>query len=209
VKNAAERKAGQPAPAFPVRIIVALLALASAVLSAGGAGAASSPAPAAAEPEYRIGPDDVLSVVVWRNETFSRVVRVRPDGKITLPLLNDIQAAGLSSAKLGGQIADRLAEFLDSPRVTVIVQEINSAKVTVMGEVKKPGVYPMRGEMTVLDAIALAEGLGEFASPNQMVILRKFGANRVRIKVRYRDILVGGSDAREYALFPGDTIVVP
>lgn len=185
--------------------------LTAAALTAAGAerAAAATAAPAAVEPEYRIGPDDVLSVVVWRNETFSRVVRVRPDGKITLPLLNDIQAAGLTSARLGDQITDRLAEFLDSPRVTIIVQEINSAKVTVMGEVKKPGVYPMRGEMTVLDAIALAEGLGEFASPNQMVILRKLGANRVRIKVRYRDILVGGSDSREYALFPGDTIVVP
>lgn len=159
--------------------------------------------------DYRIGPDDLLNIIVWKSETFSKTVRVRPDGKITLPLINDIQASGQTPAKLRSVIEERLSAFLEGPRVSVIVQEINSAKFTVLGEVKKPGVYPMRGETSILDAIAMAEGLGEFASPDQITILRKLDNVNIRLNVRYRDLVRGSLDPREYLLMAGDTIVVP
>jgi len=159
--------------------------------------------------EYVIGIDDVLNVVVWRNEAFTRTVRVRPDGKITLPLLNDIKAAGLTPSSLRRVITDSLTEYLDSPRVSIIVQEINSSTVTILGEVKKPGVYPLRAHMTMFDAVAVAEGFSDFASPNQIVILRKNDRGITRIKIRYFDAVKGSVDIRELMLQTGDTILVP
>lgn len=159
--------------------------------------------------EYVIGIDDVLNVVVWRNEAFTRTVRVRPDGKITLPLLNDIKAAGLTPSSLRRVITDSLTEYLDSPRVSIIVQEINSSTVTILGEVKKPGVYPLRAHMTMFDAVAVAEGFSDFASPNQIVILRKNSKGITRIKIRYFDAVKGSVDIRELMLQTGDTILVP
>lgn len=159
--------------------------------------------------EYVIGIDDVLNVVVWRNEAFTRTVRVRPDGKITLPLLNDIKAAGLTPSSLRRVITDSLTEYLDSPRVSIIVQEINSSTVTILGEVKKPGVYPLRAHMTMFDAVAVAEGFSDFASPNQIVILRKNSRGITRIKIRYFDAVKGSVDIRELMLQTGDTILVP
>jgi polysaccharide export outer membrane protein len=159
--------------------------------------------------EYVIGIDDVLNVVVWRNEAFTRTVRVRPDGKITLPLLNDIKAAGLTPSGLRRVITDSLTEYLDNPRVSIIVQEINSSTVTILGEVKKPGVYPLRAHMTMFDAVAVAEGFSDFASPNQIVILRKNSRGITRIKIRYFDAVKGSVDIRELMLQTGDTILVP
>jgi len=159
--------------------------------------------------EYVIGVDDVLNVIVWRNEAFSRTVRVRPDGKITLPLIDDIAAAGLTPGGLRRVITQSLAEYVDTPKGTVIVQETNSAKITILGEVRKPGVYPLKAHMTMFDAVALAEGFSDFASPNQIVILRNNGAEVERIKVRYFDAIRGSVDIRQLRLETGDTILVP
>lgn len=158
---------------------------------------------------YTIGPDDLLNVVVWKNESLSKEVRVRPDGKITLPLINDVQAAGVAPNVLRDVIAKRLEKFIEVSGVTVMVKEINSSKVSVLGQVKKPGIYPLRGDLTVLEAIALAEGFNEFASTDRMVIIRKNGKETNWIKVRYTDMIQGRVPNDHLFLAAGDTLVVP
>jgi polysaccharide export outer membrane protein len=159
--------------------------------------------------EYVIGMDDVLNIVVWRNEAFSRTVRVRPDGKITLPLIDEITAAGVTPSGLRRVITQLLAEYVDNPKVSVIVQEINSAKITILGEVRKPGIYPLKAHMTMFDAVALAEGFSDFASPNHIMILRNHGGTVTRIKVKFFEAAKGAVDIDQLMLETGDTILVP
>lgn len=174
-----------------------------------GVAAPSWGGPAVAdESEYVIGVDDVLNVIVWRNEAFTRTVRVRPDGKITLPLINDIPASGFTPTELRRMITASLTDYVDNPRVSVIVQEINSANITILGEVRKPGVYPLKAHMTMFDAVALAEGFSDFASPNNIVILRKNGGDLTRVRVKYLDAVKGGK-MNDLRLETGDTILVP
>lgn len=161
------------------------------------------------ERAYMIGPDDLLNVVVWKNESLSKEVRVRPDGKITLPLINDVHAAGLAPNVLRDVIAKRLEKFIEVSGVTVMVKEINSSKVSVLGQVKKPGIYPLRGDLTVLDAIAMAEGFNEFAGIDRMVIIRKNGKETNWIKIRYTDMIQGRVSNDHLFLAAGDTLVVP
>jgi polysaccharide export outer membrane protein len=174
----------------------------------GTAGSSWAAPTVADESEYVIGVDDVLNVIVWRNEAFTRTVRVRPDGKITLPLINDIPASGFTPTELRRMITASLADFVDNPRVSVIVQEINSANITILGEVRKPGVYPLKAHMTMFDAVALAEGFSDFASPNNIVILRKNGGDLTRVRVKYLDAVKGGK-MNDLRLETGDTILVP
>src|SRR5206468_4817575 len=110
--------------------------------------------------DYRIGPEDVLDIAVWHNEAMSRTVPVRPDGKISLPLLNDIQAAGLTPMQLRDALSKKLEEYMPTPEVSVIVKEVHSFKVSVVGEVKRPGRHELKSQATVLDILALAEGFG-------------------------------------------------
>ncbi len=176
-----------------------------------GAGASGTavPAAAAALDDYRIGPADVLQITVWRNEPLSREVPVRPDGKISLPLLNDVQAAGLTAIELRDEIAKGLKEYVTAPAVTVTVKEINSLKVNVLGQVQKPGVLEVKRRVSVLEAVALAGGLTPFAAPNRMVVLRKGPDGRlVRIGIRYDD-LVQGDDRQNILLQRDDTVMVP
>lgn len=174
-----------------------------------GASGTAVPASSAALDEYRIGPADVLQVTVWRNEQLSREVPVRPDGKISLPLLNDVQAADLTAVELRDEIAERLKEYVTAPAVTVTVKEINSLKVNVLGQVQKPGVLEVKRRVSVLEAIALAGGLTPFAAPNKVVVLRKGPDGRlVRIGVRYKD-LVEGDDRQNILLQRDDTVMVP
>ncbi len=161
------------------------------------------------ERSYVIGPDDLLQIVVWKNESLSKEVRVRPDGKVTLPLINDVQAGGMTPSILRDVISKRLEKFVEVSGVTVIVKEINSSKVSVLGQVRKPGIYPLRSDLTVLDAIAMAEGFNEFAAPDRMVIIRKNGKETRWIKVNYDDILQGRISADRLFLASGDTLVVP
>jgi polysaccharide export outer membrane protein len=158
---------------------------------------------------YEIGPEDVLDISVWKNPELSRTVPVRPDGKVSLPLLNDIQAAGLTPSGLRDQITSKLAEFVSAPEVSVIVREVHSRKVAVVGAVKTPGRYEMKSSMTVLEALALAQGLTDFASRDRIVVLRQNGTGAAtRIAFNYRKI-ADGSEQDNFLLRPGDIVVVP
>lgn len=171
--------------------------------------AASASAPRLVGPEpFRIGPEDILDVQVWKNTDLSRVVPVRPDGMISLPLVNDIQAAGLTPVELRQQITQRLSEFIPSPEVSVIVREVHSVKVAVLGNVKMPGHYEVNSPSTVLELIARAQGLTEFADRGRIVVLRQNGAGTARIPFNYRKV-AQDSDQDNFYVRPGDIIVVP
>lgn len=158
--------------------------------------------------EYLIGPEDVLDISVWKNPELSRKVPVRPDGRISLPLVNDIQAAGLTPSDLRQQLAAKLAEFVPTPEVSVVVSEVQSAKVAVVGAVKTPGRFTLRSPATVLECLALAQGLTEFASKDKIVVLRQNGSTTTRIPFNYSKV-ASGSDQENFFVKPGDIIVVP
>ncbi len=168
----------------------------------------SRAAPAASPAAYTIGPEDILDVTVWNNTGLSRTVPVRPDVKISLPLLDDVQAAGLTPKQLKADLTRRLARYVAAPEVSVIVREIHSRKVAVVGEVKKPGRYDVGSRASVLDAIALAGGFNDFARRSKMVILRMEGSTVTRIPCNY-DTVVSKGELETFLLQPGDTLVVP
>lgn len=169
--------------------------------------AEAPPAPAIEPDAFRIGPEDILDVQVWKNAELSRVVPVRPDGKISLPLVNDIQAAGLTATQLREQVTQRLAEFVPSPEVSVIVREVHSPKVAVVGNVRMPSHYEMKSPATVLELLARAQGLTEFADRGRIVILRQAGGGTTRIPFNYSK--VADSEQENFFVRPGDVIVVP
>lgn len=185
-------------------------ALGTVVSSAGCAGApvAGALPEATAAGEYRIGLDDVLEVAVWRDPDLSRTVPVRPDGKISLPLVGELPAAGKTARELERELALRLAPFIRTPRVSVIVKEINAPRIFVMGQVLHPGAFPLRSPVTILQALAEAGGLAEFADQNSIVLLRHTGESVHRYSLRYDDLLEGKPE-RTVFLSPGDTLVVP
>jgi polysaccharide export outer membrane protein len=201
-----------------VRIRVWLGAALMAVL-AGVPTAARAQAQAAAPPgpeqkpavsaDYRIGPEDVLDVAVWNNPAISRSTPVRPDGMISLPLLNDVQAAGLTPMQLRDVIAKKLAEYLPNPEVSVIVREVNHFKISVLGEVKRPGRYDFKGQASVLEAIAVAGGLSDFAARSKIVVLRNEGNGTRRIPVNYNKIVSASAEQDDVRLRPGDIVLVP
>lgn len=157
---------------------------------------------------YRIGPEDILDISVWKNAELSRTVPVRPDGKVSLPLVNDIQAAGLTPAALREQLAAKLAEYVPSPEVSVIVREVHSAKVAVIGSVRNPGRYELKSPATVLEMIALAQGFTDFAARDRIFVLRQKGDTTERIPFNYRKI-VDGNGQDNFFVQAGDIIVVP
>ena len=169
---------------------------------------AAAPARAIETGTFRIGPEDILDVQVWKNTDLSRVVPVRPDGMISLPLVNDIQAAGLTATELREQITHRLAEFVPAPEVSVIVREVHSVKVAVLGAVRMPGRYEVNSPATVLDLLARAQGLTDFADRGRIVVLRQNGTTTTRIPFNYRRV-AEGSDSDNFYVQPGDIIVVP
>jgi polysaccharide export outer membrane protein len=169
---------------------------------------APAPAPVAGIEEYRIGPEDVLDISVWKNTELTRTVSVRPDGRISLPLLNDIQAAGLTPAELRDMLAKGYSEFVNEAEVSVIVREIHSNKVSVLGMVRLPGRYELRSQTTILEALALAGGFTEFAKRNQIMVLRNDGRRAARLPFDYNSVLDFGS-AQNFVLRPGDIILVP
>jgi polysaccharide biosynthesis/export protein len=158
--------------------------------------------------EYLIGPEDILDIQVWKNVELSRTVPVRPDGKISLPLVNDIQAAGLTPTDLRQQITERLGEYVPAAEVAVIVREIHSARVSVMGQVKMPGRYEVKSPATVLELIAQAQGLTEFAAKNSIVVLRQNNGQTTRMPFNYRKA-AEGSEQENFFVRPGDIIFVP
>jgi polysaccharide export outer membrane protein len=158
--------------------------------------------------DYRIGPEDLLDISVWKNPELSRTVPVRPDGKVSLPLVNDIQASGLTPTELRQQLTQRFAEFIPAPEVAVIVREVHSMKVAVVGSVKNPGRYELKSAATVLEMIALSQGLTDFASRDRIVVLRQNGSETKRIPFNYRKV-AAGDDKENLVVLPGDIIVVP
>lgn len=157
--------------------------------------------------EYRIGPEDLLDIAVWNNTAVSRTIPVRPDGKISLPLLNDVQAAGLTPMELRDVLMKRLVDYIPNPEVSVIVREVHSFKVSVLGEVKTPGRYELKSQATVLDVLALAGPFSEFAARARIVVLRSEGAKVTRIPFSYYRVIAG--EQENVLLQPGDIILVP
>lgn len=160
--------------------------------------------------DYVIGSDDVLSVNVWKEDEISRQVPVRPDGKVSLPLIGDVQAAGLTPLELQQSIRARLAAYLVNPTVTIMVQEARSHRFNVVGEVEHPGSFVLGQPLTVLDALAMAGGFRDFAKTVGIYVLRlNPDGSHQRIPFNYKQVISGRNLQQNIALQPGDTVVVP
>lgn len=161
--------------------------------------------------DYIIGPEDVLDITVWKNADLSKTVQVRPDGRISLPLIGDVPAVSRTSSQLTEEIASRLKAYMENPTVSIVVKEVNSYSIYVLGEVAKPGKYPLKSKTTLLQAITLASGFTPVASRNKIVVFRfgKDGEPLTKIKASYDDIVLRDGTNQNIELKPGDTIVVP
>jgi len=198
----------------PVRITVLSLAILVVFGASSGSAQQASPtnapgAPAIAGPDYVIGPDDVLSIVFWRDKDISAEVAVRPDGRISLPLLNDVQAGGLTPLQLRDRLTKAAEEFVEDPNVTVVVRQINSRRVFVTGEVAKPGPYPLTSPTSVLQMLAMAGGLREYADAKHIVIMRVENGRPMSYAFNYKDVAKRKNLRQNIELKPGDTIIVP
>jgi len=174
--------------------------------------AQQQPSPAGTEAcpgDYVIGPEDVLDIAVWSNAEITRTVPVRPDGKISLPLLNDVQAAGLTTTQLAGVISAGLKDYITNPQVTVSVSEINSRRVYITGEVTRAGAQLLLPNMTVLQALSSAGGFTQFARLKNIYVLRMEDGKSVRHLFNYKEVVAGKKPEQDIQLQPGDVIVVP
>jgi polysaccharide export outer membrane protein len=169
----------------------------------------SAPAAPALPPGYVIGPEDVLSISFWKDKDLTAEVVVRPDGKISLPLLNDVQAAGSTPDELRLKLVKLAAKYLAEPNASVVVKQVNSRKVFITGQIAKPGAYPLAGDMTVLQLLALVGGLAEYADSKNIVIVRKIDGREQRLKFNYKDVVKGKHSEQNILLKPDDTIIVP
>jgi polysaccharide export outer membrane protein len=201
---------------FVTILLMNALAVAAADAGAQQARTVGSPASRDAAPVenavtlpegFVIGPDDVLSIVFWRDKDMTTQVTVRPDGKISLPLLDEVQAAGLTPAALRAHLAAESKRFFENPNVTVVVNQINSRKVFITGQVAKPGPYVLTAPTTVLQLISLAGGLKDFADSKNIMIVRRDGGQTVNYPFNYKEIKKNLRQNIE--LKPGDTVVVP
>jgi polysaccharide biosynthesis/export protein len=170
---------------------------------------AAGPVSATTDAEYVIGPQDVVSIDVWKEPEISKTIPVRPDGKISLPLLNDVQASGLTALQLGRNIRDGLTKYLTSPEVTVTVTQINSRRVFLTGEVARPGAFPLLPNMTVLQALSSAGGFTQFAKLKNIYVLRNEDGKQVKHPFNYKEVVKGKNQEENILLQPGDVIVVP
>jgi polysaccharide biosynthesis/export protein len=160
-------------------------------------------------PGYVIGPEDVLTVVFWREKDLSTDAAVRPDGMITVPLLNDVQASGLTPEALRERIQAAATKFVADPSVTVVVKAINSRKVFITGNIAKPGQYPLAGPTSVMQLIAMAGGLQEFADADRILIMRTESGKQIAKRFNYEDVREGKNLNQNIELQPGDTVIVP
>lgn len=178
-------------------------------------GCSDSAASSAAAPisgvlkDYLLGPEDVIEISVWKNDNLSKTVLIRPDGKISLPLIGDVQAAGQTTVQLRDTIKERLKEYKETPEVSIIVKEINSLAVFVTGEVAHPGKLMLKSDTSLLQAISLVGGFTQYASKNNMILLRRVGGVETRKVIRYKDIVSGNKPEDDVLLQRGDTIIVP
>jgi polysaccharide biosynthesis/export protein len=208
----AQTGAPQSAPATPGDLAVKPTAAPATSTAAATPMPSGASAPVGGYPlssDYVIGPEDMLQITVWKNDALSRTLPVRPDGKISLPLLHDVQAAGLTAMQLRDKLASALGEFMPNPEVAVTVMDVRSYHVSVLGEVQKPGVLQLKADTTVLEAIAAAGGFRDFASPGKITILRKDskGATQ-KIPFNYHRV-VKDNRSEDITLKSGDVVVVP
>jgi polysaccharide export outer membrane protein len=190
------------------------------LIGAGGAGAqdhqpANGVAPRDAAPAvvlppgYVIGADDVLAIMFWGEKEMSAEVTVRPDGRVSLPLLNDLHAAGLTPEDFRNVIVEAARKYVEAPNPTVMVKTINSRKVFITGQVEKPGPYPLNSSTTVLQLLAMAGGVKEFARSKNITVLRTDGHKQLVFRFNYQDVQFGKNLDQNIELKPGDTVVVP
>jgi polysaccharide export outer membrane protein len=196
--------------------LIGWVALTGAMWAQTSTGVKNAPQPLSAgaasahDNTYVIGEADVLSINVWKEADISRSVPVRSDGRISLPLAGDIQAAGQTPLQLEQQIASKLKNYIAEPEVTVMVQQSNSQKFNILGQVAKPGSFPLNNSMTVLDAIALAGGFRDFAKQKSIYVLRQNpGGGETRIPFNYKSVIAGKKSSQNIQLQARDTIVVP
>ena len=170
----------------------------------------SQPAKAATDdPNYSIAPEDVLTIDVWKEPEISRTVPVRRDGKISLPLLNDLQAAGLTPTQLGAEIVEKLRATIVHPQVTVIVAQMSSLRIYILGQVTRAGAYPLVPDMTVMQALSIAGGFTPYANLKKIYVMRsENGASKI-FPMNYKEVVSGHKPQQNIPLKPGDTIVVP
>jgi polysaccharide export outer membrane protein len=164
---------------------------------------------AADSDRYVIGAEDILYIHVWKEETLSKTVSVRMDGKISIPLVDEIQAAGLTPLQLKEKLTEKLQDFVEAPNVTVIVMEANSFKVYFSGQVKTPGVLRLRTETSLAQAISMVGGLTEWANQSKIIVIRKENRKEKRFTINYKKIIQGKDLDSNIILKSGDTIIVP
>jgi len=161
------------------------------------------------DPNYSIAPEDVLTIDVWKEPEISRTVPVRRDGKISLPLLNDVQAAGLTPTQLGAEIVEKLRATIVHPQVTVIVAQMSSLRIYILGQVTRGGAYPLVPDMTAVQALSIAGGLTPFAKRKKIYVMRTENGETKMLPVNYQEVVNGRQSQQNVLLKPGDTIVVP
>ena len=165
--------------------------------------------PATTDPNYAIAQEDVLTIDVWKEPEISRTVPVRRDGKISLPLLNDVQAAGLTPTQLSTEIAAKLRATLVNPQVTVIVNQMSSQRIYILGQVTRAGAYPLVPSMTAMQALAIAGGFTPFANLKKTYVMRHVNGGDQTFPINYKEVISGHKPQQNILLEPGDTIVVP
>lgn len=161
------------------------------------------------DPNYMIGAQDVLDISVWKEPELTLSVPVRPDGKISIPLLNDVQAAGLTPTQLAMRITTDLKKYVTNPQVTIIVTQINSQRIYILGEVSRAGAYPLLPQMTMLQALSSAGGFTQFANLKKIYMFRVENGKQVKYPFNYKDVVNGKRPDENVILRAGDTIVVP
>ena len=213
------RRSGSEKPAVRL-LLTTMMVLAVSCLAWSQEAATSAPAPTkpgspsqasvgVLPDAYVIGAEDVLSVYVWKEPDMSKSVPVRPDGMISLPLVGEIKAAGYTPVQLQDVLAEAMKKYVSDPQVTVIVEKVSSLSFNMVGEIAKPGYYPLTRRMTVLDAIALAGGFKDFAKTKKIYVLRKVNGVEERLPFNYKDVIKGKNSQQNIELQPRDTIVVP
>jgi polysaccharide export outer membrane protein len=170
---------------------------------------AAAPIEIRPEPLYVIQPNDLLEIFVWKEPELTRKVLVRPDGRISFPLVQDMQASGISPGELKDKIESKLKDFLNAPNVTIIVEAIQSYRIYVVGKVQKPGAIIVEKPVTVLQALALAGGFQDFAKDTEITVIRNFGKDNIVFEFNYRDVIKGKQPLQNILLRSGDVVVVP
>jgi len=196
-----------PAPQTPAAQAPAVQPPAAAAAAA--AAAAPRPTDPAVPPGYVIGTDDVLSIVYWKDKDMSADAQVRPDGRIALPLINEVHAAGLTPDQLREKLTEESKKYMEDANITVVVRQINSRKAFITGEVNKPGPYPLTAATTVMQLISMAGGLREYANGKKIIIMRTENGRSISLPFNYREVTSGKRLEQNVELKPGDTVVVP